>query len=177
MLVKTGEPAQNKDKPLSSLCNGRRYSDPCNVVFFRDGAHKTAIVIVTRITIVTTITACPTVSRDNLFHQYSWLIRGEVVMNQIQGMNMAMHERSNIPALRDQECGIELDIYQSGLYETDPQEWSLTKLQHWIKEAEHLVLEMKPSRDSEIVKLRVLVQTALDIKKDLLTQLWTQCVH
>ena len=98
-------------------------------------------------------------------------------MNQAQVINMAMYERNNITALDNQECGMKLDIYQPGLYETDPQEWSLTRLQHWIKEAEHLVLEMKPSRDSEIVKLRVLVQTALDIKKDLLTQLWTQCVH
>ncbi len=69
---------------------------------------------------------------------------------------------------------MKLQINQSGPYETDPQEWSLTRLQRCINEDEHLLSDMQTYTDSEVSALRVFVERELGRKKNLLTHIWTQ---
>ncbi len=49
------------------------------------------------------------------------------------------------------------DITHLGLYETDPQDWSLIRLQCWIKEAEEILKSVQSSRDHELHGLSELI--------------------
>lgn len=71
---------------------------------------------------------------------------------------------------------MKLNLNQMALLETDPEEWSLAKLQRWICEAEGLLSEMRPYTDSQTSRLRALVERELGRKKDLLTEIWAQSV-
>jgi|GEM_PF-7062218 len=71
-----------------------------------------------------------------------------------------------------QERDMRHAVKQLGLYDTDPQEWSLARLQRWIQEAQQLLAQMQPGADRQITELRALVENELDRKKDLLTRMW-----
>jgi len=63
------------------------------------------------------------------------------------------------------ESVVKLHKSQLGLYESDTQHWSPTKLQSWIKEAEQLLADMEFYTDMEIIELRSLVERELNKKK------------
>ncbi len=79
---------------------------------------------------------------------------------------MRLHTQQS--GLDVKEGGMKLDSSQLSLCETDPQEWSHTKLQNWINEAEYLLSSMQTCTDSEISELRSLVERELGKKKTLL---------
>ena len=76
---------------------------------------------------------------------------------------LKLKNRSN--AQEKMEGVIRLNRSQLGLYETDPEEWSHSKLQGWIKEAEQLVAQMQSYTDTEVIELRSLVERELNKKK------------